>query len=96
MGVAVLIILAILSYIVGCAVLRSMNVIMIGSLSSILLKPFTVGATVLFIGFCIIMFIIKGIGLLLGWLFSLIIFCAPIVAIIGLIVVIVKIIKNKK
>lgn len=96
LGIAVLVIFGILSYIVGCAVLNAMHIMLIGSIRNMLIKPFTVGATVLLIAGFVLMFIFKGIILLFGWLLNIVLFCAPIVAIIGLIVVIVKIIKNNK
>jgi hypothetical protein len=96
LGIIVLVIFGVLSYIIGCAVLNAMHVMIIGSLRTILIKPLTVGATILLIAGFVLMFVFKGIVLLLGWLLNVVLFCAPIIAIICLIIVIVKIIKENK
>ena len=96
LGIIVLVILGILSYVVGLAALNMMHVVVYGSLKNILLKPLTVGGTILLVAGFVLMFVFKGIFLLLGWLFNVILFCAPIVVIIGLLVIIVKILKNRK
>lgn len=62
-GISALILLVI-SYFVGCAILNSMGIIMIGSFSSLIIRPILIGLVVVLVGYGIL----KVIFHMFGWI----------------------------
>lgn len=62
-GISTLILLVI-SYFVGCAILNSMGIIMIGSFSSLIIRPIIIGLVVT----VIVLGILKVIFHMFGWI----------------------------
>ena len=65
-GIGTLILLVI-AYFIGCAVLNSMGIIMIGSFSSLIIKPILIGLLIVLVGFGIL----KVIFQMFGWILLL-------------------------
>ena len=65
-GIGTLILLVI-AYFIGCAVLNSMGVIMIGSFSSLIIRPILIGLFVVLVGFGIL----KVMFHMFGWILLL-------------------------
>jgi hypothetical protein len=85
----------IICWVIGRAAMGAMGIIMFDTPVGLVMKPMIFGLFIVFIGFGIIGLIFKGIFWILGALFSLIVALFPIAVIIGLIVAIFKIVKNK-
>ena len=64
------IVILIIAYFIGCAVLNSMGIIMIGSFSSLIIKPIIIGLLAALVGFGILKLLFSSI---FGWVIVIVI-----------------------
>ena len=84
----------IVCYAVGRAVMGAMGIIMIDTIVGIVIKPIIVGFFTIIMFLAVIALLFKGLWFILVLLFKVLLYCSPVVIIVGLIVMLVK--KSRK
>lgn len=85
----------IVCYLVGRAAMSAMGIIMFDTTVGIVIKPIIFGFFIIFIGICLVCLFFKFIFWILGALLAIVIALLPFAVIIGLIVTIIRLIRNK-
>ena len=85
----------IVCYLVGRAAMNAMGIIMFDTAVGLVIKPIIFGFFIVFIGICLVCLFFRFILWILGAILAVIVAMLPFAVIIGLIVAIVKIIKNR-
>ena len=85
----------VICWVIGRAVLSAMGIILFDTAVGLVMKPLILGFFTVIIGIGIIGLLFKGIFMIIGWLFSLLISLLPIIIIIALVYFIVRVLKNR-
>lgn len=85
----------IVCYLVGRAAMSAMGIIMFDTAVGLVIKPIIFGFFIIFIGICLVCLFFKFIFWILGAILAIVVALLPFAVIIGLIVAIFRIIRNK-
>ena len=85
----------IICYLVGRAAMSVMGIVMFDTAVGLVIKPIIFGFFIIFIGICLVCLFFRFIFWILGALLAIVLALLPFIVIIGLIVTIFKIVRNK-